>query len=495
MTILIQPPTAAALQALGGGDNRSQDSGAGVNTSGAVVQACFGSVASPDTGTNPVIKVTRTMSLFGHQVFADGHEQACAVEVLAYGDANNQVQTVGLSGAANNAGTINDAGRFPDALGVQGKAVITGAGTGRAIGLVGTGQSSSPSIAGLDGAQLFARNDTGLDGVVSATGQSKYRGLSIYALGANKGSAGIELVGPSSTTGHQFDVGIHLGGQVAGPARVDANCQTTAGSAVVLDPNCIAADFNSTVSGAGIPVNVVITAVTPGVSFTMSAAATATANPVALSIQLQGPAFTAGIQDDCDAQYGYLITANANHQKAAIAIAAGAGGIVIGATAFFTTATLLDVRAANASARPLVRWGNAANAQDYSQIFSNSGGIYELFVAQSALLVGVAAGDGGLKISTAAKFFHIGGTQSVVKVGNDNSLVLQGAVATPAGGSAAASVGLGSGPGPGIFFGSGVPTVSAPQGSIYLRSDGSTTATRMYVSTGAGTWTNVVTAA
>jgi hypothetical protein len=49
----------------------------------------------------------------------------------------------------------------------------------------------------------------------------------------------------------------------------------------------------------------------------------------------------------------------------------------------------------------------------------------------------------------------------------------------------------------GIFFGSGAPTVSAAQGSIYLRSDGSSTSTRLYVNSSAGsgtTWTNVTTA-
>jgi len=48
----------------------------------------------------------------------------------------------------------------------------------------------------------------------------------------------------------------------------------------------------------------------------------------------------------------------------------------------------------------------------------------------------------------------------------------------------------------GVFFGSGAPTVSAAKGSLYLRSDGSTTNDRMYVNTdGSTTWTAVTTAA
>ena len=47
-----------------------------------------------------------------------------------------------------------------------------------------------------------------------------------------------------------------------------------------------------------------------------------------------------------------------------------------------------------------------------------------------------------------------------------------------------------------ILFGAGVPSVSATQGSLYLRTDGSSTSTRMYVNTNGSTgWTNLVTAA
>jgi hypothetical protein len=50
--------------------------------------------------------------------------------------------------------------------------------------------------------------------------------------------------------------------------------------------------------------------------------------------------------------------------------------------------------------------------------------------------------------------------------------------------------------GPTITFGSGAPTASAPQGSVYIRTDGSSTSTRMYINTtGSTTWTNVTTAA
>jgi hypothetical protein len=48
----------------------------------------------------------------------------------------------------------------------------------------------------------------------------------------------------------------------------------------------------------------------------------------------------------------------------------------------------------------------------------------------------------------------------------------------------------------GIYFGSGAPTITAPQGSLYLRTDGSSTSTRAYINTtGSTTWTAVTTAA
>lgn len=48
----------------------------------------------------------------------------------------------------------------------------------------------------------------------------------------------------------------------------------------------------------------------------------------------------------------------------------------------------------------------------------------------------------------------------------------------------------------GVYYGSGVPTVSASKGSLYLRSDGSSTSTRAYINTDGGTtWTAITTAA
>jgi len=49
---------------------------------------------------------------------------------------------------------------------------------------------------------------------------------------------------------------------------------------------------------------------------------------------------------------------------------------------------------------------------------------------------------------------------------------------------------------PNIYVGSGAPTITAPRGSLYLRTDGSSTSTRLYVNTlGTTAWTNFTSAA
>lgn len=68
--------------------------------------------------------------------------------------------------------------------------------------------------------------------------------------------------------------------------------------------------------------------------------------------------------------------------------------------------------------------------------------------------------------------------------------------AVPAGGTAGSGVKFSSTSNLGIFFGSGAPTLAAAQGSVYVRTDGSSTSTRLYINTnGSTTWTNVTTAA
>jgi hypothetical protein len=61
-------------------------------------------------------------------------------------------------------------------------------------------------------------------------------------------------------------------------------------------------------------------------------------------------------------------------------------------------------------------------------------------------------------------------------------------------GGASAFIATNTAAGMGVYIGSGAPTVAAAKGSIYLRSDGTSTSTRLYVSDGATTWIAVTTA-
>lgn len=59
------------------------------------------------------------------------------------------------------------------------------------------------------------------------------------------------------------------------------------------------------------------------------------------------------------------------------------------------------------------------------------------------------------------------------------------ATALPAGGDSNVGIKVGTS-GIGMFFGTGAPTLTAPQGSLYIRSDGTTTNNRFYIRTASG---------
>lgn len=103
---------------------------------------------------------------------------------------------------------------------------------------------------------------------------------------------------------------------------------------------------------------------------------------------------------------------------------------------------------------------------------------------------GIFLGD----VTGAATNYALYSGAGAVRLGGE--VTAAAATATPAGGSTAARLLFGTTAGFGVYYGSGAPSVSAAQGSLYLRSDGSSTSTRLYVNTtGSTTWTNVTTAA
>ena len=87
-------------------------------------------------------------------------------------------------------------------------------------------------------------------------------------------------------------------------------------------------------------------------------------------------------------------------------------------------------------------------------------------------------------------------TISGTTISGTGAVTAMSGTAVPAGGTAGAGFLVSSTANLGVFFGSGAPTLSAAQGSLYMRTDGSSTSTRLYVNTNGTTgWTNVTTAA
>ena len=88
-----------------------------------------------------------------------------------------------------------------------------------------------------------------------------------------------------------------------------------------------------------------------------------------------------------------------------------------------------------------------------------------------------------------------GANTSVTTLSATGNVIADSATALVAGG-ASAFIATNTANSMGISVGSGAPTVSAAKGSLYLRSDGTTTNDRAYINTnGTTTWTALTTAA
>ena len=94
--------------------------------------------------------------------------------------------------------------------------------------------------------------------------------------------------------------------------------------------------------------------------------------------------------------------------------------------------------------------------------------------------------------NTGFQFEHSTGT--VVGSLASNGLTIAAATATPAGGTAGTGLKFGTTTNFGIFYGSGVPTLSAAQGSLYIRTDGGAS-TRLYSNNNGSTGWSAITSA
>lgn len=189
------------------------------------------------------------------------------------------------------------------------------------------------------------------------------------------------------------------------------------------------------------------------------------------------------------------------------------GNTTLGDSTSDTTAVngTLTVTSTSASATAIGRNGstNPALTVDASTSSSATGIKVKSAAAAGGVAVSVTSSGTDENLSVDAKgsgTITLGGTStgnivlSRAMTGVSSSYTggatLYSATAVPAGGTTGSGLKMSSTTNLGVFFGSGAPTLSAAQGSLYLRTDGSSTSTRLYVNTnGSTTWTNVTTAA
>jgi hypothetical protein len=161
------------------------------------------------------------------------------------------------------------------------------------------------------------------------------------------------------------------------------------------------------------------------------------------------------------------------------------GGLRFGGSTFLTGDGVANVFAVlnGTTAQTSRLYRTFTNASNYERLALQSGSGYFEVACETA---GTGTDDLDLRLTAA-------GTGKVTAA---SSITARSGTAIPAGGTAGAGVMVSSTANFGMFFGSGAPTLSAAKGSLYLRSDGSTTNDRAYINTdGSTTWTALTTAA
>ena len=200
-------------------------------------------------------------------------------------------------------------------------------------------------------------------------------------------------------------------------------------------------------------------------------------------------------------------TSSSSTTTGALIVAGGvgiAGNLYVGGD-IFGNVTVTDISLGNVSASGFVSaTGNVTGGNIRTGgLISATGNVTGGNVLTGGLISATGNITGGNIIGTIASTtvsasgnITGGNVISSGVVSSSGNIRLLAATSVPAGGTAGAGLLMSSTTNLGVFFGSGAPTLSAAQGSLYLRTDGSTTATRMYVNTtGSTTWTAVTTAA
>lgn len=165
-----------------------------------------------------------------------------------------------------------------------------------------------------------------------------------------------------------------------------------------------------------------------------------------------------------------------------------------------TSPTLVTPTLGVASATALTLANGTSNGLQFLAASGSNGALAMGAGGSMVFVLGSTAGTFSVNDHVSNTVFNVSegtpGTASTTTAYIAGNLQLCNITAIPAGGTAGKGLLMSSTSNFGTFFGSGAPTLAAAKGSQYLRSDGSSTSTRMYINTdGSTTWTNVVTAA
>lgn len=201
---------------------------------------------------------------------------------------------------------------------------------------------------------------------------------------------------------------------------------------------------------------------------------------------------------------------NFNSIVATVGTAAGYSGTIANGSSLLVTTSIAGTAITNLNLilGQAVANGNGTTTATITNIglnmpaFTAAGGVGGTIANKSVAIV-LSTASSASTTNTAVEIAGNGGAASTNYAIRSTStaqsqlagnLTVQSATAIPAGGTAAAGVMLSSTANFGVFFGSSAPTLSAAQGSLYLRSDGTTINNRAYINTnGSTTWTPVTT--
>lgn len=228
------------------------------------------------------------------------------------------------------------------------------------------------------------------------------------------------------------------------------------------------------------------------VGATTAAVGSFTQTNVSSKILVGGPTSTAGVQGI--QVYGSSATGAANVVQRAFANDANGANLLLVKTRG-TTSTSFDLVSNDDTLGQVQFFGsNGTTNNNTALVYGKIGPSADWGATSSTslpTLIGFSTTPAGAVTASTRMTIDPDGVVNIYAKARVNPLS-----AIPAGGSQSQALNFSSTANFGIFYGSGVPTVSAAQGSLYLRSDGSSTSTRMYVNTnGSTTWTAVTTAA